>query len=89
MVCHQRCLERNQYTIKERLRLEKRIVKDQKTPAKVKYNELEELLEPNYLYNMLVIERRHPISLMSEEYLKARHAEHESLFFAVRVGYLG
>lgn len=88
MVSHQRCLERNQYTINERLRLEKRIVKDQKTPVKIKYNELGELLEPDYLYNMLVIEKRHPISLMSEEYLKARHAEHESLFSAIRVGYL-
>ncbi|XP_003243819.1 uncharacterized protein LOC100573802 [Acyrthosiphon pisum] len=84
MVSHQRCLEKNQYTINERLRLEKRIVNDQKTPVKIKYNELGELLEPDYLYNMLVIEKRHPISLMSEKYLKARHAEHKSLFTSIR-----
>jgi len=80
-------LERNQYAIDERLRLEKRKVKNQKTPVKINYNELGELLEPNYLYDMLVIEKRHLISLMSEEYLKARHAEHKPLFVAIQVDY--
>jgi len=85
MISHQSCLERNQHAINERLRLEKHKVKDQKKPVKIDYNELGDLLEPHYLYNMLVIEKRHPISSMSEEYLKARHAEHKPLFFAIKV----
>lgn len=86
MISHQSCLERNKYdAINERLRLEKLKVKDQKTPVKIDYNELGDLLEPNYLYNMFVIEKRHSISSMSEEYLKARHAEHKPLFFAIKV----
>jgi len=85
---HRSCLERNQYATNERLRLEKCKLKDQKIPMKINYNELGELLEPNDLFNMLVIEKRHPISLMSEVYLKARNAEHKPLFFAIKVDYL-
>ncbi|XP_022176514.1 uncharacterized protein LOC111037946 [Myzus persicae] len=84
IVSHQGCLERNQYAIDEHLRVEKRQVEEQKTSMKIKYNELGELLEPNYLYNMLVIEKRHPISLMSKECLKARNAGHKSLFSVIR-----
>jgi len=82
-VSHQSCLERNQY-INESLSLEKRKAKNQKTQLKIKYNELGELLEPYYL-NMLVIDKRQPLSLMSEKYLKARHTEHKSLFFSIQV----
>lgn len=83
-VSHQSCLERNQY-INECLRLEKRKIKNKKTQLKIKYNELGELPEPNYLNNMLVIEKRQPLSLMSEKYLKARDTEHKSLFFSIQV----
>ncbi|KAE9543039.1 hypothetical protein AGLY_002950, partial [Aphis glycines] len=82
-VSHQTCLERNQY-INECPRLEKRKVKNQKTQLKIKYNELGELPEPNYLNNMLVTDKRQPLSLMSEKYLKSRHTEHKSLFFSIQ-----
>lgn len=83
-VSHQSCLKRNQ-SINEYLRLEKSKVKNQKTQLKIKYNELGELLEPNYLNKMLVIEKRQSLSLMSEKYLKGRHTEHKSLFFSIQV----
>jgi hypothetical protein len=83
-VSHQSCLERNQDIINH-LKLKKSIVKDQKSLMKIKYNELGELPEPNYLSDMLEIEKRHPISLMSEEYLKSRHTEHKSLFYSIQV----
>lgn len=87
-VSHQSCLERNRYTIADGIWIrnqQKRKVRYQKPPENIKNNEFGELVEPNYLYNTLVIEKRYPISSMSKEYLKARCAEPKSLLYSIQV----